>query len=352
MSHQEKVGMEMQSFFKHPSPDLLTDIIKSIDSEEDFLSKSSSAYPFIGFITVALSKYPDKSVDFNNLSNELKYSKDLVKYCLKLSETKDTVLNWKGHEASINDLVWSGFFASGDTRYLDRLVSELKYCDMKDSLVLFLAGMSAKWSLCSNAINYPIVGEYLEQTLENRPPEIKVHIKELLNTMPEEIMKQMKEGVREIRKREKDKNSDTLCSIRNYDKDGLQIHYALIKDKNFFEEWKKPEVPKIISSDTYKKGEDVIPIIIFSTDGKDINGNADLSYDITITKPDGSQYGHFEQLELWKDEPAPVMHLVKQPIIIHIEKSDPVGIYKINSVVYENNKKVNVNFELSFQVVE
>lgn len=351
-SPQVKAAMEMQSFYKHPSPELLADIIKIIDSEEDFLSKSSSVFPYIGFITVALSKYQDKSEDFYDLSNKLKYSQELIKQCLKLSQIKDTVINWRGHDPSINDLVWSGFFASGDTRYLDRLVSELKYCGRKDSLVLFLTGITAKWSLCSNAKSYPIVKEYLEQTLENRPTDLKVHINELLISMPGEIKEQMKEGIIEIKKREKDKKADPLCSLRDYNKDGLQIHYALIKDKNFFEEWKKPEMPTITSADTYKKGEDVIPIIIFATDGKDTNENADLTYDITITKPDGSQYGHFEQLEVWKDEPAPAMHLVKQPILLHIEKTDPAGVYQINSVVYENNKKVKVTFELSFQVID
>lgn len=36
----------------------------------------------------------------------------------------------------------------------------------------------------------------------------------------------------------------------------------------------------------------------------------------------------------------------------YIEKNDPAGIYKIHSVVYENNKNVEVEFDLSFQVVE
>lgn len=36
----------------------------------------------------------------------------------------------------------------------------------------------------------------------------------------------------------------------------------------------------------------------------------------------------------------------------YIEKNDPAGTYKIHSVVYENNKNVEVEFDLSFQVVE
>lgn len=351
-SPQKNIGLEMQGFYQHPSPDLVIDIIKNIDGTKDFLSKSTSVFPYIGFMTVAFSKYPDKYEEFYKFSNGLNDSKELVQYCLKLSKIRDTVLNWQGHEPGINDLVWSGFFASGDTRYLDRLVSEMKYCDRKDSLKLFLTGISAKWSLCANAISYPLVKEYLEQTLEKGPPELKAHIKELLNTTPDVITEQMREGIREIKNNEKQNSPNQLCASRDYNKDGLQIHFLLIKDKNFFEEWKKPDLPTITFVDTYKRGEEVIPIILFSTDGKDDNGNADLTYDIKIVKPDGSTYGHFEQLEIWKDEPAPMMHLVRQPVVIHLEKNDPIGIYKISSVVYENNKKAKVNFDLSFQVAE
>jgi hypothetical protein len=145
---------------------------------------------------------------------------------------------------------------------------------------------------------------------------------------------------------------DSVRCVRNYDTNGLQIHYALIGDKKFFDEWQKPQMPKIVPIDTFKRGEDIFPIIIFSTNAKDSLGNADLSYDITIIKPDGSVYGHFEQLTVWKNAPAPVMHLIQQPIDIHIEKNDPLGYYKVQSTVYDNNKRVKVHFDLSFRVIE
>ncbi|MGE5621291.1 MAG: hypothetical protein ACM3U0_01825 [archaeon] len=351
-SPQEIIGMEMQNFFLHPSSDLVIDIIKSIDADKNFLNGSSSIILYTGFMTAAFAKYADKYEEFYNLSNGLNGSKELAQYCLKLSKIQDAVLNWAGHDPGINDLLWSGFFASGDTKYLDRLVSEMKYCERKDSLNLFLTGISAKWSLCANAISYSLVKEHLKQTLDKRPPELQAHLKELLNTTPDVITEQMREGIREFKKSEKVNSANALCAQRDYNSNGLQIHFVLIKDKNFFEEWKKPEMPVITTVDTYKRGEDVIPIILFSTDGKDVNGNADLTYDITITKPDGTIYGHFEQLKVWKDEPAPMMHLVKQPVIIHLEENDPAGIYKINSVIYENNKKTKAYFELAFQVAE
>jgi len=145
---------------------------------------------------------------------------------------------------------------------------------------------------------------------------------------------------------------DSLNAVESFNQNGLQLHFVLINDKEFIDKWEKPETPKISPIDTYKRGEDVIPIIIFSTDGKDSVGNANLTYDIKIVKPDGTIYGEFKQLEVWKDAPAPIMHLIKQPIDIHLEENDPIGIYKVQTTIYENVKKVRVNFELAFQVVK
>jgi len=147
-------------------------------------------------------------------------------------------------------------------------------------------------------------------------------------------------------------DKDSLKAIADYQNDGLQIIFALINDKGFFDEWRKPEMPHIKSIDTYKRGEEAIPIIIFGTDGKDKNGNANLTYDIKIIKPDSTVYAEFKQLEIWKDVQQPVLHILKQPVVIHIEQNDPFGIYTIYATVYENNKNQKVNFVLRFQVIK
>jgi hypothetical protein len=144
---------------------------------------------------------------------------------------------------------------------------------------------------------------------------------------------------------------DSLRADSTYNKDGLMIIFTLIGDKGFFDQWAKPESPKIVSVDSFQLGQHVIPIIIFSTNAKDQKGNANLTYDIRIIRPDGEIYGHFENLTVWKDKPAPHMHLVEQPIDVGLEKTDPLGVYKIESVVYDNNKKVKVHFHLAFTVI-
>jgi len=348
----DKIGTELQSFYQHPSASLLTDIVQSIDADSSFLSKASSHPPIIGFLTVAFSRYKEEYDAYQSLAIQLKYAQDFVRFCLDLSQTKDTILNWTGHDASLNDLHWGGFFASGDSRYIDRIVSEMQYCERTDSLVLFLAGASAKWSLCSNAKNFPEVKERLEELLNSMPADLKSHIKETLNSSPNDLKNEMSESIKHYSDRDDNSEDGSLSAIKNYSDNGLELHFVLIGDRNFFEEWEKPETPKISPKESYKRGDELFPIIIFSTDGKDENGNANLTYDIKIIKPDGTVYGEFKQLEVWKDSPAPEMHLIKQPVTIRLEESDLLGIYKIESTVYENNKNQKIDFKLNFQVVE
>ena len=62
----------------------------------------------------------------------------------------------------------------------------------------------------------------------------------------------------------------------------------------------------------------------------------------------------FKDLVVWKDEPAPVgnLYLLKQPIDIGLEKSDPLGKYSVRMTVHDHIKKADVESNLSFQVKE
>jgi hypothetical protein len=348
---QEKKDDDLQSFFQRPSSSRLTEIIKKLDSDSTLSSDPNSQAPIIGFLTVALARYRDHQDAYLKLASGLKSSQNLVFFCFRLSQKKDTILHWTGHHPSLNDMFWGAYFASGDTRYLKRLVSEMALCERTDSLMLFMTGSSAKWSLCSNACQYPEVKKYLTDAIKTSPNNLLPYIKETLELSPSEVKDKWFAGVLEFKKGMEKNAVDSVCASSDYSHDGLQLHCALIGNKKFFDDWQKPVTPKIEPIDTYKRGEEVFPIIVFATNGKDFQLNANLTYDITITKPDGSIYGHFEQLNVWKDSPAPVLHLLKQSIDIRLEQTDPLGVYKVYMIIYENNKKVKVDVNLSFRVI-
>ena len=62
---------------------------------------------------------------------------------------------------SINDMNWSSYFATGNIKYLDNIISNIIHGDNRSDINLFLTGATAKWSLCSNARQDKMVERYL-----------------------------------------------------------------------------------------------------------------------------------------------------------------------------------------------
>ena len=76
------------------------------------------------------------------------------------------MLDLTGHSASLNDMYWGAFFATGRTVFLQKLVDQLRYVEEREDEALFLAGATAKWSLASNAQSHDLVRWILKsQTL-------------------------------------------------------------------------------------------------------------------------------------------------------------------------------------------
>jgi hypothetical protein len=87
---------------------------------------------------------------------------------------------------SFNDMNWASFFSTGNTKFLDNIISNLSYCNNLTELNLFLTGNTAKWSLCSNAKQYDKVNNYLKLLKEKNPI-----ISDLLTKEPDKIQKEM-----------------------------------------------------------------------------------------------------------------------------------------------------------------
>ncbi len=146
--------------------------------------------------------------------------------------------------------------------------------------------------------------------------------------------------------------ADTATTAE-YNKDGLTLMYFFVDYAKFFDDWSNPEPPLITNTRLVNRGDSIFPIVLFETDAVDDSGNANLTYDITILRPDGSEYGSYSDLVICDNGPASgAFYLLQQPIVIRIEGDDPFGIYKVDLVIKENNKNVTVPLSLSFSVEE
>lgn len=348
-----KLTLQIQHYYLNPDPASLPKLIQMADNAGILPKRELST---LAFLSTAMSLARADSLSYlEAIHNTSSANKTFFQDCYRISSNVDPILNWPEHSARANDMMWAAFFASGDKRYLKRLVSEMRHCNEKDSVLIYVTGATAQWSLCANAKSDPKIAEYLNDIQKEVSPDLKILLKEALDGNPADFRMRMNETILQFKKDNTTTNSSNIMTSKaqiDFDQNGLRGMFCLIDNKRFFDEWQKPDTPKISPVDTYKRGQDVFPIIIFSTDGKDSKGNADLSYDITIKKPDGSIYGHFEQLTIWKDAPAPTMHLVQQPINIRIEQSDPFGLYKVDIVIHENCKKIALPLHLAFLVQE
>ena len=144
-------------------------------------------------------------------------------------------------------------------------------------------------------------------------------------------------------------SEDKLKSIDQYDDNNKKL-ILFCGDYSFVEQWYKPEIPELTTKSSIRRGEDLVPFIVFSSNNVDNNGNASLTYSIKVINPDSSIYFENYNLVLWKDSPAPNLHLVQQYIRIFIEEKDQLGIYTIQVEVTDRNKNISIPLDVKFRV--
>lgn len=142
----------------------------------------------------------------------------------------------------------------------------------------------------------------------------------------------------------------------SYNKNGLHVVIALIGNWSAaLNEWKNPSVadtPKIITQTEFHKKETVIPFLMYSTDGLDDKGRANITYNMKVTKPDGSLYLDQKGLAVIKGEPPHGIGMFQEPTGLQIEENDPLGEYEMIVSVTDHNKSITVDFPFKFDVIQ
>jgi len=201
----------MTYYYQHPRPDLMISALRAM-SKEGWLKKENSKAPVAAFLARLLSANADRWD---------RWTKDLT------GETEDeksifTVALWMGNDESCRkalagllrggdpafkqeasqllekrppnllgddidspqflDALWGSFLATGDERYVQRLISTLPLLDRKDDIMKMLIGGAAKWSLTSNAVQHPKVMEICEAELKVLPENQKPALMEVIES--------------------------------------------------------------------------------------------------------------------------------------------------------------------------
>jgi hypothetical protein len=197
---QEKYSVDgdsgqIQTYYLSPNPKVIPTLMRSIDKSGILFKNKDAQFPLIGFFTMAMAITQSDSSLFQETIAQLGDSKPFFEYCVNLSRNPNYILELQDHSPSINDMYWGAFFATGNKRYILKLVSELSLCE-EDSLYLYLTGGSAKWALSSNFRQHQLIRKIIVAMGMPSNPKIAHHLLEAVQKEPAKIREELIEGVR------------------------------------------------------------------------------------------------------------------------------------------------------------
>ncbi len=184
----EAVDAFMQTYYQHPRAELVPKLIAALNASASLQDAANASPALLGFFT---ELFLDKR-RLHEWHALVEKQGDTLRATLRqaetLSGTPGGVLSGTTRSsAQQNDVYWGAFFASGKPVYLNKLIGELRHFDERQDLNVFMAGMSAKWSLCSNARRHPIVRASLEDASRKGDARTRALIAEVLTRTEAEL---------------------------------------------------------------------------------------------------------------------------------------------------------------------
>lgn len=198
----DQLGRTLTFFYVHPDSSTLKSLIRTLQNSQTAREALPPA-PVIGFFTAILLSSSPNRIIVNREFNALNSRFDLFDYALAFGKSQDTIIHWKNRKPDSNDLIWGAYFGTGDTRYLDKLLGETKLIEREDSLVLYMTGASAKWSISSNARQHESIKKYLTQRLPTADEKTKKMLTEILTRSPGDIREEIMNRVEAMKSKTK-----------------------------------------------------------------------------------------------------------------------------------------------------
>jgi len=193
----DEISGFMQTYYLHPQPDRIADVIEALHSSG--FVRPTTEFVVVGFFSEVFAVNPNRVPEWqDHIAKQDNRTKWLLEQALSVSKTGG-LLNKNGHSAPLNDGWWAAFFASGNPKFVSKLIDQLQYWDDRKHEMLFFAGGTAKWSLASNARSNPLVRSTLENAKATAGTRQRELINEVLNEDPALIKQETKEIVQRQR---------------------------------------------------------------------------------------------------------------------------------------------------------
>lgn len=116
-------------------------------------------------------------------------------------------------------------------------------------------------------------------------------------------------------------------------KDGFGAQLFLTESAKFFDDWNKPDMPKVNPVQEARRNVPIFTAILFVDPAVDAAKRAKVTCHVIVRKPDGTVYGE-DDLVGWDGNyivPARNLQLAQGRMGIRIEPKDPAGTYTVEA---------------------
>ena len=164
-----------------------------------------------------------------------------------------------------------------------------------------------------------------------------------------EVARAQAGAVSQVRRliRDVQSNTDSIKAVGSF---GAQLY--LIGDVAFYQDWKKPETPTITPVQLALRDQPLYTVIIFYGPARDAKGLCNVSYDVTVKRPDGSVIVENKSMVGWQNL-APddrELQLGRTYLTITLAPTDPAGLYTVDAIVHDNVGRVDLPLKQTFAV--
>jgi hypothetical protein len=176
----------LRHYYQHPEPGLVGSALRYVDASGIAGSRNARAALGMGFSCIFARYGAERRSHWREIIDGMgKPARTLLTQSSE--KTPQELLARVPLSPIRNDMDWACFFATGDVRYLDDIISTLKYIGERRSLRRYITAASAKWSLTSNAISDERVRQTIEKLRAHGSPDMKRLASEMLSMSPRDV---------------------------------------------------------------------------------------------------------------------------------------------------------------------
>ncbi len=177
----------MTGYYRHPDPAQMPQAMDAF-AASGMAVVPAQAIPTLVFFSLVFAANPDRMKDWQaDIEKQDPLTRAVLQIAAFHSHEPDWVLKQPFHTGTTNDMYWAAYFASGDARYVQKLIDQLAYCDERSDPYVYAMGISALWSLSSNARQNPDVLAIMQKVQQAASGRTQALLSQALQETPQQI---------------------------------------------------------------------------------------------------------------------------------------------------------------------